>query len=354
MRRNIAMVFTVIVSLFVGATISYIILNIYPVKTDTKIVKEISISETSINKSIEKIIEAVVVVESYRGNNLIASGSGFVYKKTEKDAYILTNNHVVEGATSINVTFSNDTMSSTTVVGKDKDSDIAVLLISHEKVIKVAKIGDSTKLKIGDVLFAVGAPSGSNFRGTVTKGIVSSSERFLNIKTTFTKNLIMKVIQTDAPVNPGNSGGPLVNINGEVIGITSLKSGGEEKVEGIAFAIPINDVLKYLVKLEKGETIQRPTIDLAVVSLTDSKTINSLGLTANREVTKGVMVTQVGTTLTIFKKGDIIIAIDNTEVNSSNYFNYLIGRYDVGEEISLRYYDGKAIKTTKVTVIKNK
>ena len=135
--------------------------------------------------------------------------------------------------------------------------------IDKDKVTKVAKLGDSDLIVVGNTVFTVGSPMGEEYSGSVTRGIISSKERTVEVD-----NVVTTVIQTDASINPGNSGGPLVNLAGEVIGVTSMKLASNE-IEGMGFARPINDAMAYVKNLEKGEKISRPVIGVSLISVTD-------------------------------------------------------------------------------------
>ena len=215
--------------------------------TNTINTSSVNITETnSIADAVEKVYDAVVVVESYYKGELYSTGTGFVYKKEGNKAYIMTNNHVIDGGETIKVLFNDGTELETKVVGADTYSDIAVLSIAANDDIKVASLGKTEDLKVGDTVFTVGSPEGSEYAGTVTKGVLSAKERLVAValSNTTTSDYYMSVLQTDAAINPGNSGGPICNTNGEVIGITNMKL-VDNSVEGMGFAIPIEDALTY-------------------------------------------------------------------------------------------------------------
>ena len=168
-------------------------------------------------------------------------------KKDDKDAYLVTNTHVINGASKVDIRLADGTKVPGEIVGSDTFSDIAVVKISSEKVTTVAEFGDSSQLSVGETAIAIGSPLGSEYANTVTQGIISSLNRNVSLKSEDGQAISTKAIQTDTAINPGNSGGPLVNIQGQVIGITSSKiaSNGGTSVEGLGFAIPSNDAQKY-------------------------------------------------------------------------------------------------------------
>ena len=226
MNNKLKYLIGIIISLFVGCISTIFVLdyfNLFDKKEIQKTVSEVSITENNtLSTSINKIYDAVVVIQTYRNGKLNSSGTGFYYKKDDKKGYIITNYHVVEDGDSIKVTNTSDVESQATLLGSDEYLDIAVLSVDVSNVIKVAELGDSSKVNVGDTVFTVGSPLGIKYMGTVTKGILSGKNRQVTVKLS-NGSFIMDVLQTDAAINPGNSGGPLLNINGEVIGVTSLK-----------------------------------------------------------------------------------------------------------------------------------
>ncbi len=183
------------------------------------------------------------------------NGSGIIFKS---DGYIITNYHVIKGATKIKVKLSNDNILKATVVGTDVISNLAVIKVEASNL-PIAKFGDSSKVKIGDIAIAIGNPLGKQFLGTVTAGIISALDRRINIVDKKTgEQTIYKVIQTDADINPGNSGGALCNIYGEVIGINSLKINASSETYGIGFAININEAKEVINDLMTHGKVIRP------------------------------------------------------------------------------------------------
>lgn len=323
----------IIFTFFIGCISSYFTYN-YLNKENSNVksvMNEVSITESdSINASVNKIYDAVVLIEVYnKQNNLTASGTGFVYKKDSKSGYILTNHHVIKNASTIKVTFTNNKTVEAKLLGSDEYFDIAVLSIDKEYVTMVAEIGDSTKSSIGDTVFTVGSPLGSEYMGTVTKGILSGTNRQISVSTN-NGNYIMDVLQTDAAINSGNSGGPLVNINGEVIGITSMKL-VKSGVEGMGFALPIEYVMNYVDDLENGKQITRPVIGVSI--------IDSSYVYRGESNVQGVVVASVENGSSAYeaglKKGDIVTKINDSEISSSAEFRYNLYKYNVGDTIKL-------------------
>ena len=211
-------------------------------------------------------------------------------------------------------------------------------------------------MEIGDTVFTIGAPLGSEYSGTVTKGIISGKDRMVSVNVdsqSGTSDYIMNVIQTDAAINPGNSGGPLVNINGEVIGINSLKL-VEEEVEGIGFAIPIDDAMTYVEYLEKGEAIKRPMLGVSLIDKSETFGLYSYGIIIDRNSPDGVVVASVEENSPAaragLQKGDIITKMDDNEVTSRAQLRYNIYKYSIGDKVKVTYYRNGEEKTVEVTL----
>ena len=362
-KRILLKIIIIIVVFLVGALGMYLLIHFYPnkfiqtknIKT-TKVVKDVSITDTGIAEAVDKIYDAVVVVETYRNGNIIGAGTGFVYKNDDKNAYILTNNHVILDGTKIYVTFTSGKRLEAEILGSDKYADIAALSIKTFKDIKVASIGSSKKTKVGDTVFAVGAPLDSAYSWTVTRGILSGKDRMIEVDSTQSRSAvsdwIMSAIQTDAAINSGNSGGPLCNANGEVIGITSLKlvSSG---VEGMGFAIPIETATDYGDKIIKNEKIVRPYIGVTMYNVSElstryydpDKTTTGVYIDTIEE---GSPADKAG-----LKKGDIIIKINDADIKNIAYLKYNLYKYEVGEKISIVVFRGDDKKKFNVTLGEN-
>lgn len=295
--------------------------------------EEVTVTDSGIADAVEKVYDSVVVVESYVNDRLYATGTGFVYKEANNKGYILTNAHVIEGATEIKVVFTNEEEVTVDLVGSDSYSDVAVLSVDQSKVISVAQIGSSENLRVGDTAFAVGAPiDSSSYAWTVTRGIISGKNRLVEVSATSTSaGYIAEVLQTDAAINEGNSGGPLCNSNGEVIGITNLKL-ASESIEGMGFAIPIETAVSYADKFIAGEPLQRPYLGITIVDGASSffgYTTGSNGVYVN-SVDDDSPAAKAG-----MKQGDQIVAVGDNKVSDSTHFRYELYKYSVGDTVSI-------------------
>lgn len=318
---------------------------------------EITVDETGIAPAVGEIYDATVTLQNYQNGRLTSSGSGFVYKKDEdgKYAYILTNHHVVDGATELIVTLSSDDQVKGTVLGSDRYMDLAVVRIDGELVTQVAKIGNSEESNVGDTVFTVGTPIGYEYRGTVTKGTLSGKNRMVTVSVDSTSDWVMNVLQVDAAINPGNSGGPLVNINGEVIGINSLKL-VEDEIEGMGFAIPIEYAMKYVDELESGKEIERPLIGISMLNVTDSYRLYQYNIRIDSDIEEGVVVVGItsgsGADKAGLRVGDVITAVNGKSVSNAAYLRYQLYQYEVGDTIQLTYNRDGDVRTADVTLTK--
>lgn len=307
---------------------------------------EIQVTESnSLKDSIDKVYNAVVVIETYDKNgNIIGTGSGFFYKKNDL-GYIITNNHVIEKSETVKIINMNKESFNAKTIGTDEYFDLAILSVDKEAVLQVATLGTNSELNVGDTVFTVGSPLGSKYMGTVTKGILSGKDRIVSVSTS-RGEYMMEVLQTDAAINPGNSGGPLVNLSGEVIGVNSLKL-VQDEIEGMGFAIPISLVNTILDRLEKGEVITRPIIGLEISDLNNE-------LLIRYKVNSGIYVNKVESDYPAkyLRVGDIITLIDDKEVENTSHFRYILYKHKVGDTIKLTYIrDGK---TSSISILLDK
>lgn len=345
---------------FIGCLVMYGIMYFFPTtitENITKTQKEVTISEnTGISEAVDKVYNSVVVVNAI-GDNTSASGTGFVYKKDNKKYYVLTNHHVIEDGKKITVTLTDGSVIESNLVGSDQYADIAVLSLESDKDLEVAELGKSEDMKVGDTVFAIGSPLDSIYSWSVTRGIVSGKDRMLEVPigNSQTNDYVMKVIQTDAAINYGNSGGPLCNAEGNVIGINSSKL-VKTGVEGMGFAIPIETALAKAEEIVSGKAMEYPYLGISMV---DFNTVYSSyqayqlyhELVKDSGLSKGVIVHDVakksGAAEAGLKQGDIIIAIDGEEVKNQAYLKYYLYQHKVDDKITLKIYrDGKEKEIT--------
>lgn len=316
---------------------------------------EMTIDETGISAAVGKIYDAAVTIQNYKNNRIASSGSGFIYKKEGKYAYVMTNHHVVSGADKIIITLSDDTQIEGEVLGSDQYLDLASVKISSENVKQVATIGCSENVNLGDTVFTVGTPIGYEYRGTITRGTFSGKNRMVSVDVSNTEDWIMKVIQVDAAINPGNSGGPLVNVNGEVIGINSLKLVKDE-IEGMGFAIPIEDAMKYIDVLEKGKKIERPLIGITMLNVDQTFQLIQQGIRIDADIDEGVVVISVSDDSAAakagLKKGDIILQIGGAKVKTAAYLKYELYKYNIGDTVEITYMRDNKAYTAKLKLTK--
>ncbi len=339
-----------LIAFFVGALAMFALVRYYPTTVTnnvTKTVKDVTVTETGIADAVEKVYDAVVTVETYKGSNLYATGTGFVYKDAGSKAYILTNNHVIESGSSVKVVFTNQSSVEATIVGSDKYADIAVLAVDSKNIISVAEIGDNSTTRLGDTVFAVGAPIDSSaYSWSVTRGILSGKDRLVEVSLTNSSvsDWVMSVLQTDAAINSGNSGGPLANSNGQIIGITSMKL-ASSSIEGMGFAIPIEDALKYAESLESGKKIERPYLGISMINLSDLNILNS-------DIDSGVYIESVEKNSPAdkagLKNGDVIVKIEDNDVSSLAYLKYQLYKHNIGDKVNISFYRNNELKTVTI------
>lgn len=322
----------------------------------------VNVSDAVVN-AVDKVSPAVVaVINLQSGNNFLQSdlqetgiGSGIIYKKSGKYAYVVTNNHVVAGADKLEVSFDDNTKVTATLLGRDSLYDLAVLRIPSNKVTEVATFGNSSALKRGEPVVAIGNPLG--FSGTVTEGIVSAKNRTIP-RTVSTQGGQVQynanVIQTDAAINPGNSGGALINVEGQVVGINSEKI-AETAVEGIGFAIPINVAKPIINQLETTGKVERPYMGVGLQDLAQipSNYIQKLNLPNN--VKAGLIVLQVSSNSPAskadLKQGDVIVSVNGHKINDYvDFSTYLYSDLNPGQTVKVDYYRNGKLHTTELTL----
>lgn len=334
---------------FIGSGVTYLAL-----KDNLKETKTININPAtfdtegealSATEAYNKVAPAAVVVSTksvtqgyfMQTQEVEGIGSGFIINE---EGYILTNYHVVKGAQEISVTLSNDVTTTAQVVNYDENQDVAMIKITDESVEIPAtvELGDSDALQPGEEVIAIGTPLSTELSSTVTKGIISATSRSVAVESGVTMNLI----QTDAAINAGNSGGPLVNTKGEVVGINSSKISGEA-VEGIGFSIPINDIK------DKIESLSKPILNLGIsVRTIDESLAQQLNMEQGLyvvEVTEFSSAEKAG-----LKAGDIIVKADGTRIKTFDEFKEIKNAKEEGDDISLEVVRNGESKTINVTL----
>lgn len=275
------------------------------------------------------------------------AGSGVIYKKEGDFAYIVTNNHVVEGAEKVAVTLADGTEIDAEVLGTDVWTDLAVLKTASDQIKDVAEFGDSSVLKSGEPVIAIGNPLGLQFSGSVTTGVISGTERSIpiDINKDGTEDWQAEVLQTDAAINPGNSGGALINSQGQLIGINSMKI-AQASVEGIGLAIPINSAIPIIEDLETKGEVERPALGVSILDLQDiPEPIRQGQLKLPAELEKGVVVESVasgsGAEAAGLQQSDVIVEMGGEKINSVlELRQYLYTKSEVGDTLKLKFYRG--------------
>lgn len=348
------MLFITILGGVVGSGVTYTVMknNLSASKQIVSTIPE-SFSSSSSNAmsaadAFNKVAPAVVIVSTkgvstngFLGGEVDGMGSGFIINK---EGYIITNYHVIANAKEITVTLSDKTEVSATVVNYDQEKDIAMIkLKAGTKVPAVAELGDSDEVYPGEDVIAIGTPLSKNFAQTLTKGVISGSNRTIQSENGTSVNLI----QTDAAINPGNSGGPLVDAKGQVIGINSMKigsdaGGSDTSVEGIGFAIPINEVKNQI------DALSKPILNLGIqIREIDSATAKKYDLS------EGIYVASVDEFSPAekagLKIGDIIVKCDGKEAKTFDELKAIKDTKNAGDTMNLEVIRDK--KTIDVPVV---
>ncbi|MCC8440429.1 MULTISPECIES: S1C family serine protease [Leuconostoc] len=325
--------------------------------TKTSSIAKNATATTAYNKVSDAVVSVLNFSKSGQNYEESSEGSGVIYKKADQSAFIVTNNHVIDGAAKIQVMLHNGKKVDATLVGKDAMTDLAVLKIASDNVTTTAEFGDSSKIAVGENVLAIGSPLGSEYASSVTQGIISAKKRLVEATSENGQNYGgSTVIQTDAAINPGNSGGPLINFAGQVIGINSMKlstSSSGTSVEGMGFAIPSDQVVDVVNKLVKDGKITRPAIGIGLVNLSEVTADDQKStLKIPDSVTGGVVVmslTKKGPADTAgLKKYDVIVGIDGKKVTTQADLREELYKHKLGDTVTLTYYHHSNKKTVKV------
>ncbi|NLI90954.1 MAG: PDZ domain-containing protein [Peptococcaceae bacterium] len=278
----------------------------------------------------------------YRNTGLqeAASGSGFIIDAQK--GYIVTNNHVIDGAEKVTVSLSDGRNLDAKIVGADPMTDLAVLQISDTKNLTAVTLGNSAQVEVGQPAVAIGNPGGNDFARSVTAGVISALNRTLDIQGEASFNLI----QTDAAINPGNSGGPLVNYQGQVIGINSAKY-AVQGFEGMGFAIPISDALPTIQQLIQSGAAKHPAL---LISVNDQ--YRAYAQAGNIPV--GAYVSAVSPNGPAdkagIKEGDVITKINDAQIQNSSDLVRQLYKYNVGDQVNVTFVRNGKTNQVKATL----
>jgi serine protease Do len=269
-------------------------------------------------------INSVVSLRCYLGDGTGCTGTGIILSE---DGYLVTNEHVIESAEECVVVLQDDTTYEAQLVGMDEESDLAVLKIDAHGLTP-AVFGDAEEMVVGNACVAIGNPLGETFRGTMTTGIISALNRNVSVSGHY-----MTLIQTDCAINSGNSGGPLINLYGQVIGICNMKMmSTSTTVEGLGFAIPTNTVKTIVNKLLSQGEVVRAMLGITAYNL-DQSQCRSYGIDG------GIMVVQVSSEADAYAKGirngDVIIAANGIPISSVNQLNTMKADMSPGDVLTL-------------------
>lgn len=286
------------------------------------------------------VVEITTSSSSYYSNGYVEQGAGSGVIISE-DGYIVTNNHVIDGASTISVTTTDGTSYDASVIGADSDSDLAVIKIDASGLTP-ATYGDSDSLEVGDAVIAIGNPMG-NLGGTVTSGIISALDRQVEVEGT-----TMNLLQTDAALSPGNSGGGLFDANGNLVGIVNAKE-SSTNAEGLGFAIPINGAIDVIEELiSNGKVTNKAALN---VSLYDYNNESSNYYISDSDAKSGVYIVQIveggACDQAGLQQSDRIVKFDGEDIESSSDVKAILKKHDVGDKVEIVVErDGKEITKT--------
>jgi len=301
-----------------------------------------NIADMILNVENDKASAVVGVTTFDSAGEGVAIGSGVIYKNIGDKYYIVTNNHVVEDATSYEIQFEDGTTIGAVLRGVDTLVDLAVLYFISEDDYTVVDFADSSLVQKGDIVLAVGNPSGYDFFGSITMGIISGLNRYFDIDEDGVRDMFVNYIQHDAAINSGNSGGALFDINGDVIGINVLKY-TDIDIEGMGFAIPSNLVSSIVSDIEEfGVSNQIPVLGIQFMEIRNNESnFEYQGIVIPDEITDGFYIISVYDDKSFsdyVQAGDIIVEIGGIALTTSLQFKESFSQYVVGDTISIRLY----------------
>lgn len=311
--------------------------------------------DTDVTRVVENSIEKVVGIQAIQFDEIFSTGSGAIFDSKDGVVHIITNNHVVEDASLIHVVFANGEELEATLIGSDVFTDLALLEVKVDFEVDAFKLGDSSLVKVGENALAIGSPLGLSFQGSVTMGIISGKDRVVpvDLDNNGTDDWDSIVLQTDAAINPGNSGGPLINLAGELIGITSMKI-ADSSVEGMGFAIPINEIIPIIQQLKDSGKVIRPVVGVSAVSLDELAVYQKSYYGIRLDLTAGLYVMSViegsPAQLSGIKEGDVITSFDNVNITSFKEFRKLLYTKNVGDVVPISFEREGKSTTVNVTL----
>ncbi|MCY7779015.1 trypsin-like peptidase domain-containing protein [Bacillus haynesii] len=324
-------------------------------------VRNVSVNvNNEVTQVVSKVSDSVVGVINIQktgvwdGDSEAGTGSGVIYKKDGNTSHIVTNHHVIEGASQIEVSLNDGTRIPAKLIGSDKLMDLAVLQVNSNKIKAAVEFGNSDKVKTGEPVIAIGNPLGLQFSGSVTQGIISGTERAVPVDSNGDgqPDWNAEVLQTDAAINPGNSGGGLFNIDGKVIGINSMKI-AESAVEGIGLSIPANLAIPVIEDLETYGEVRRPYLGIEMKSLGDIASYHwQETLKLPKNVTSGVVVMGVQPVSPAGRAGlkelDVIVEFNGDRVYDIVDLRKKLYTKNVGDKVKIKYLRGGKERTTEV------
>lgn len=327
-----------------------------PNEKTNEVVQMTTTISNSVSEVYDKVKDAVVTVKNYYNNQLLGSGSGVIYKKNDTKFYVVTNNHVITQGNKVEVILGNNEILEAKVLGSDVYADLAVLEVSSDINVTPMVLGDSSLVKIGETVLAIGSPTGVDFSGSLAVGVISGKNRSISVDLdkNGTDDWDMIMLQTDAAINPGNSGGALVNMAGQLIGINTIKIIGNN-VEGMGFANPVNEVVNIVSQLEKDGKVSRPSIGIVGRSMSELALYrNFYGNIVIPNVEKGLYIQEIVSNGPAQKAGlqagDVIVKFDGQEVDQFKDFRQMLYQHKKGDTISVSVYRNNKTLDFKVTL----
>ena len=321
MKKNIGMIVIIVLLVCSLTTNTYLFTRVNELSDyigkDNSAVNVVDYDVSTKDVDVVKAVsDSVVTIEVFSSGLNSGTGSGVVYQKDGKKAYIITNHHVVDGGENINVLFNSGESATAKLLGSDPYTDLAVLEIEPEFKVKAIEIGDSNLLDVGEPVLAIGSPLGSNYNGTTTKGIISGTNRIVSVDLNGdgVEDWDMNVLQTDAAINPGNS-------------------------DGMGFAIPISDAIKNIEQLKTHGKIERPVIGIQAIAMSDISLRQRYYNNIDSDSLEGVYVYSVqdgsAAQKAGIKQGDIIVKMDDVKITTYKSFLSALYAKEVGQTVKI-------------------